>query len=241
MLSKIKAFIKKYFFNPKWRCLNCGKEIFNEKEYFCQKCSSELPFNDKTICEHCGRKVIAAEEYCSTCKNKLIDLDKCRSVFNYQMPINKLIKNLKYDNARYLVDYFSERLSLLYLKSYFNADIITCVPMTEKSKKKRGYNQSELLAKALSEQVGVEYKDLLIKTRETERQARLNKKDRLGNLKGAFKVIDKKTVKDKSVLIVDDVTTTGATSQVIAERLKKAGAKQVFLITIASVPPVQKY
>ena len=239
--EKFNAFIRKYFVNPKWRCLACGKEIFDSKEYFCTECKDNLPFNDKAICDHCGRKVLTFEDYCSTCKGVLVSLDKCRSVFNYEMPINMLIKRLKYDNARYLKDYFIEQLYLVYLKHYFNADIITCVPMTAKAFKKRGYNQSQLLAVGLAEKVNVAYMDLLEKTKETVRQVKLGRTDRLKNFLDVFKVKDKKLVKDKSVLIVDDVSTTGATGQAIAEKLKKAGAKQVFLLTVASVPPIQKY
>ena len=61
------------------------------------------------------------------------------------------------------------------------------------------------------------------------------------NLKGAFKVTDRKGIKDKVVVIVDDVTTTGQTAEAVAERLKRAGAKTVYLITVASLPPDDKY
>ena len=61
VISKIKDLFKKRFFNPKWRCLNCGKEIFDERA-FCEKCYEKLPFNDKIICEHCGRQVLAPEK-----------------------------------------------------------------------------------------------------------------------------------------------------------------------------------
>ena len=75
----------------------------------------------------------------------------------------------------------------------------------------------------------------LEKIKETERQAKLKGKDRQINLVGAFKVIDKASVMNKSILLIDDVTTTGATSEIIAERLKRAGAKKVYLLTLANV------
>ena len=233
-------FFNKYLFNAEWKCLSCGAEIFGDKA-FCEKCYNELPFNDGYICQHCGRKVIAAENYCSTCKGKLLSMDKGRSVFNYDKPISTMIKQLKYYNKRYLVDYFAKELSLCYLKNYFNADYITYVPMTKRSKAKRGYNQSQLLAKALSERVGVPLYDGLIKVKETKRQATLNRAQRLENLKQAFKVEDKKLLKEKTVVLVDDVTTTGSTAEVICERLKKAGATNVYLLTVASLPPIDKY
>ena len=235
-----KKLITKSFFNAKWRCLVCGKEIFDD-EYICDDCKKILPYNDGAICGHCGRKVIAYEEYCSTCKNFLVSLDACRSVFNYEPPISTLIKHLKYDNRRYLSAYFAKRLSMLYLKSYFNADMFVYVPMSDKAKKDRGFNQSEMLAREVSKIVNVPTVDCLIKKKETKRQATLNKAERLKNLEDAFRLTDKKIVAGKTIVIIDDVTTTGATAQTIAEKLKGAGAKQVFLLSVASTPPIDKY
>ncbi len=241
---KIKAlfdkFLKKYFFNPNWRCLACGKEIF-ENQRFCSSCKDTLPYNDGPICEHCGRAVISFETYCSTCKNVLIDVDKCRSAFVYAPPINTLIKKAKYERGIYIIDYFAEQLSLTYLQQYFNADYLTFIPMSEKAMKKRGYNQSKILAEKLSLLINVPVLDCIKKIKETERQATLGRAERLKNLDGAFRVFDKKSVKDKNILIIDDVSTTGATAQVVAKRLKDAGAKIVNLLTVASTPPIDKY
>lgn len=240
----IKAFLSKvfndYLFNPKWKCLCCGKEIFDEQD-FCEDCKKILPYNNGTICAHCGRAVVAFEEYCSTCKNILVDLDICRSRFVYGYPINALIKKAKYNNGIYIIDYFAKELSHIYFQNYFNADYLAFVPMTEKAQKKRGYNQSKLLAEKLSLLINVPVLDCIKKIKETKRQATLGRNERLKNLDDAFRVFDKKAVKGKSILIVDDVSTTGLTAQVIASRLKDAGAKFVNLITVASTPPFDKY
>ncbi len=233
-------FIDKYFYNPKWRCVVCEKEIFND-EYVCDECDKKLPYNNGAICDHCGRKVISFENYCSTCKGILVSLDKCRSVYNYEKPISALIQMAKYNGAKYLLEFFAKDLANLYLQQYFNADCMTFVPMTEKAEKKRGYNQSKVLCKLVSEKTGVPVLDCIKKTTDTKRQATLGRKERLKNLENAFKVYNKKQVKDKNIVIVDDVTTTGSTAEVIAERLKKAGAKRVFLISVASTPPIDKY
>lgn len=238
--EKLGKIIRENVFNEKWRCNLCGKEIFSDK-YFCDECYKELPFNDGIICSHCGRKVIAPEEYCSTCKNYAVNVDKARSVFVYGDNIRKLILGFKYDNKRYLAKIFSEHLANLYFKHYMSADFITFVPTDKRSLRKRGYNQSELLAKGLSENIGVPIYDVLEKKVKTKRQAELTREERLKNLKDAFLIKDKKAVNGKTVLIVDDVTTTGATSEAIAEKLKKAGAKSVLLLTVASVPPKSGY
>ena len=236
----INKFLKKYFYNPNWRCLACGREIF-ENQKFCLECENTLPHNDGAICEHCGRAVTAFEPYCSTCKNILVDLDKCRSPFVYAPPISTLIKKAKYNRGIYIIDYFAEQLSLTYYQNYFNADYLTFIPMTEKAEKKRGYNQSKVLAEKLSVIINVPVIDCIKKVKETERQATLGRLERLKNLDGAFRVFDKKSVKDKNILIIDDVSTTGATAEIVAKRLKNAGAKIVNLLTVASTPPIDRY
>ena len=177
ILQSLKRFVKKYFFNPTWRCLVCGKEIF-ENGRFCDECEKSLPYNDGAICEHCGRKTIAFTAYCSTCKNNLIDLDKCRSVFSYDYPMSKLIKDAKYNNAKYLIEFFAEKLSLVYFQNYFNADYLVYVPMTEKAEKKRGYNQSKILANKLSFLINIAVLDAVKKVKDTKRQATLSRKER---------------------------------------------------------------
>ncbi len=238
-LEKLKKAFKKYFYNPKWRCLACGKEIFEGN--FCPECSNMLPFNDKVICEHCGRQVIGKEEYCSTCKGVLVSLDKCRSAFNYQPPISTLIKKMKYDNGKYIANQLAEYLAPLYFKNYFNVDYITFIPMTKAAEKKRGYNQGEILAIATSNKVGVPVLECLKKVKETERQANLGRAERLKNLTTAYRVTTRKAIRNKRILIIDDVSTTGATAQAAADKLKRAGAERVYLLTVASVPPVDKY
>ena len=113
--------------------------------------------------------------------------------------------------------------------------------MTAKAQKNRGYNQSKVLAEMLSKKVKIDLIDCLVKTKETERQAKLDRNQRMKNLEGVFRVTSRKLIKEKSVLIIDDVATTGATSENIAKILKRAGASKVFLLTVASVSPKDGY
>lgn len=234
----LKSFIKKFFsdnlFNPKWTCLVCGKEIFNDG-YFCEDCLKELPFNDKCICDHCGRATLVPEEYCLTCKEKLLSLDKARSVFLYKGVIKRLIKKMKKQENGYLAEIFAERLAHIYFKNLFYADIVLYVPMTKKRERKNGYNHGKNLAEEFAKRTNLSVGDLLVKVKETKKQALLSAKERRENLKSSFKLTDNKSVKDKSVILIDDVTTTGSTAETIAELLKKKGAKQVILLTVASV------
>lgn len=230
------AFIRRYFFNPEWRCAACGKEIFGGG-HFCAECLAKLPFISGYICGHCGRPVPAPAEYCEACKNRITELDCGRSVFRYEYPVSGLILRFKYGGQKYLGDMFAEYISSTYFKNYFAADFICYVPMTKKSEKKRGYNHGRLLAEKVSLSVGVPVEHCLVKVKETKRQAKLSRKERVSNLSGAFRVADKKAVNGKTALIVDDVTTTGATAQELCTVLKKAGARRVLLLTAAEVTP----
>ena len=202
IFNKIKSLFSKFFFDNKWTCNICDKEIFNGK-YFCDECEKNLPFITGSICAHCGRKTIAPEEYCSTCKNNIVDIDFGRSVFNYSSPINRLIINYKFNSKRYLAEIFGEYLSNVYFKNYFRADVIVYVPMTDKAKRKRGYNQSELLARELSKRTGVPIVDAIIKKRDTDSQTKLSRLERFKSLRQIYKVTDKSVFVNKKVLIVD--------------------------------------
>ena len=100
------AFIRRYFFNPEWRCAACGKEIFGGG-YFCAECLAKLPFISGYICGHCGRPVPAPAEYCEACKNRITELDCGRSVFRYEYPVSGLILRFKYGGQKYLGDMFA--------------------------------------------------------------------------------------------------------------------------------------
>ena len=239
-INWLKEFLGKYLYSPKWRCVSCSREIVDQG-YFCEDCYKRLPVNDGPFCDHCGRKVKVGRQYCTTCKGRLTAVDKARSAFNYEKPISTLIKKAKYKGDTYLLDVFIDRMVFSYLKSGLDCNCVTFVPMTEKALKKRGYNQSELLAKKVAQRLNLPVLYCLEKTKQTERQAKLSREQRLKNLQDTFKVTDKKQVNEKTVLIVDDVTTTGATAEAIALKLKRAGASSVKLLTVASVPPKERY
>ena len=234
LIESVGKVLKKAMFEPKWRCLVCEKEIFSGG-YFCSECEENLPKITDAYCDHCGRKLNVPALFCTTCKGNLTRVDKARSLYEYGGEISSLIKKAKYSGAKYIYEAFTEDLKNLYLKTCFNADFITFVPTTDKTLKERGYNQSEILAKNLSASVNVPMFRGVKKVKETPHQAGLNAKERFENLKTAYRITDKKLLTGKTVLIVDDVTTTGATSESLAAKLKEAGAVKVYLLTVCSV------
>ena len=232
--ESLRKILEKLFFQVNYTCNNCGVEIFNGG-YFCSDCEKIITEIKSNKCDHCGRVTFYPVNYCDSCIEKNINFDKARSVYDYVYPINGLIKSFKYSGKRYLAEVFASKLKTLYLSEFETADAIVFVPMTEERLEERGYNQAELLANELSSLIGIPVlPNALKKTRETPRQANLTKAERRSNLQKSFTAYASE-IKGKSLLLVDDVLTTGATADIIAGLLKKKGATKVTVYTVASV------
>ena len=122
-----------------------------------------------------------------------------------------------------------------YLDEKFDCDCVIAVPLSEKRKRKRGYNQADLIAREISRSLKLDYLDkVVVKIRDNEEQAKLGTLSREENVRGAYKVADRQAVEGRRVLLVDDVLTTGATASEIAGILFKAKAKSVSVLTFAS-------
>lgn len=226
--------LKSIFYSRKLTCSVCRRENFSDRTV-CDECFALLPFNDSSICGNCGRKTPYPTEYCDYCKNKESFVDLARSVYDYEQPVKGLIRRFKYDGEKYLAEEFALEMHKIFIKSIGTADCIVFVPSTDKKLKERGYNQSKVLAEEFSKLTEIPVVVAVQKVKETESQVGLSVKERKENLKGCFKVVDKAEVKGKTVIIVDDVMTTGSTVETLAEKLKKAGASKVVALTVASV------
>lgn len=220
-------------------CNACGREIFGgdswEFEYFCDDCARHLPYNNRNICAHCGRSAVNPTARCVDCEDIDTGYDMARSPFYYAPPVDEMIRRMKYRDKRYLSAVFAKFLAVEYLKYFSDADVAAFVPMKRRAKRKRGFNQSEYLARWLSRETGITVVDVLEKTVKTERQVRLGRVERIKNLKGSFNVRNRGLIEGKTVVLVDDVTTTGATAVTISHLLLDAGATKVYVLTVASV------
>lgn len=231
--EKLNRFFEKTLFPEKLTCNICGREVFHG-EFLCEECADTVVFLEDDICQKCGRENDARPEECLSCRHEN-NIDLSRSIFSYEGGGAILVKKLKYSDCRYLAKYFAGWLKNIYIKNTFAPDVITFVPMTERSLYIRGYNQTELVARELSKLVGAPCVDMLDKVTETPHQAGLDFAERQKNLKGVYELKKGMKVKGLKVLLIDDVLTTGATSGEIASVLKGKGAKSVYLMTIASV------
>lgn len=147
-----------------------------------------------------------------------------------------LIHALKYGGADYLAREMGHLMVVRFClyPELSSAEIVMPVPLYPKRRRKRGYNQSALLAKQLALGTGLAYDDTsLVRGRDTVSQTTLGRQDRLFNMTGAFVCKNPSAVKGKVILLVDDVATTGATLEGCASALKAAGAKKVFAYTFA--------
>lgn len=231
IFRKILRALDRYDEAHNYTCDVCGGEVFGG-ERVCKRCLDALPWNNKLICPYCGRKVLEAGA-CIECKAKPLSVSAARSVFTYEGEAARLVLRMK-RGERYLCATLVDFL-LPFAELFVDVDAITYVPMTPRSERKRGYNQSFLLAQGLSDKTGLPLLACAEKVRETKAQKTLSRRAREENLKGCFKITDRSAVKDKSVLIVDDTMTTGSTASELAERLKSAGAQYVYLLTVTSV------
>ena len=237
MKNGIKALGKAFenlFCGEKLTCVCCGADVFSDKD-FCEDCLEHLPFNTGYICGKCGRAIAEGYPICAECKADMPSYDMARSAFRYEGEIVRLIKKFK-TGGRYLARVFAQYMYLNLFSELKDADCIVAVPMTKEGVKARGYNQSELLAKEISALSGLPFlPDVLEKTRDTTAQKTLTRKERQENLKGSFRVAKRRICRDKNIVIVDDVLTTGSTANAICRALRGAGAGKVYLLTAASV------
>lgn len=212
-------------------CDICGAEIF-DGGHFCKMCAPAVVFNDKTVCPVCGRKTARAE-ICIDCKAEAPLYKKGASALVYSGGGAALVLKFK-NGAKHLKTYLGELMAEK-AKALPKCDAVTYVPITKRRKRARGYNQGELLAAEVAERLNIPLVHALKKKRDTDEQKSLSKSDRLKNLKGCFEYSDRAAVKDKNILLVDDVLTTGATAEEVCRKLLSAGARAVYFVTAASV------
>lgn len=218
------------------KCIMCDEELFDDNPYFiCEDCFKTLPRIEK-FCERCGNSIHENDlaKVCNSCKGKELYFEQARAPFEYKDKIAFLIQKLKFSNGKYLAKPLANFLADELYCFKHKPEIIIPVPMTDKKKKIRGFNQCELLANELSNITQIETSfDVVCKIKETKEQVKLSFNERQENLNDCFVVKNKIIIKDKIVLLIDDVYTTGATAKNISKVLLNAGARKVYVLTIA--------
>lgn len=227
LLEKLAAFL----FSDRLTCNVCGRELFDGR-YLCDECAKSFKLNDGATCPVCGRKT-KSPALCLECKDRAPLFKKAVSAAVYEGNVARLIISFKNGNS-YHMRYFAEIMEPK-VRQLEGADCLCFVPMTKRAKRLRGYNQAELLARELSKRLNLPVlKDAVVKKKDSKVQKTLGFKDRLENLRGCFTAYKNK-VEGRTIILVDDVLTTGATAEAVTAELLKKGAKCVYLATVASV------
>lgn len=227
MSNKLFSIIK-YSLLPR-RCVICG-EVVAINESVCSHCQGIRKIVGKT-CDKCGRM------------KRDCDCDKSHHKPAYNaiaapfVADNEIvlpaIHRLKFYGRQDLASPMAHQMSKVVEERFCDVDFdfVTCIPLTRRRLFKRGYNQSKLLAKAISKDLGVPFSSSLVKIFNTKPQRKTLKKQRRGNVYGAYDIKNGVDVDDKCILIVDDIKTTGSTISHCADILKMYGAKSVYAVT----------
>ena len=199
-------------------------------------CGICLKRNGKSICDEC-RKIINYKSINKNKKYKKKYFYKHLYIFKYEGIIRQRLLEYKFKEKAYLYKTFAETIihdkdNIEYIKKY---DILIPVPIHKKRKKDRGYNQSELIAKEIvkfCKDIKLEL-NILYKKENIVAQSTLDKKERMKNIKNVFEIRNECKIKNKKILLLDDIYTTGSTVNECSRILKNAGCKEIGIITIA--------
>ena len=223
------------------RCLVCkGHTTFSSP--ICSNCLQCLPAPD-AFCSQCGLPMPDSySELCAQCLQQRPPFDICLSAFIYRYPVNHIIQKIKYNRRLELISPMVSPLIDALIDHYLEhpwPDAIIPVPLHKKKIRTRGFNQSLLLAKAISKKLpeGIQcplVPELITKQRDTQPQQNLPAKARRKNIRGAFTVSNK--ISYKHIAVIDDVVTTSETVSEISRTLKKKGVQQVDVWCLARTP-----
>ena len=230
MKEKIMGFL----FPP--RCSVCAEVLAMEERggVLCGNCRKETKFFRREVCPHCGGETENAG-FCASCLQGF-SFDFACAAIPYET-VRTAIRLFKYDGDK-TIGYGLGEMMAEYLLEYqkelpAKVDVMVAVPLHPKKEKFRGFNQTHILCEKISDRTGILFqKDALVRERETIAQSELSPDERKINLKDAFAA--SADFIEKTVLLVDDIFTTGTTSSECARELYRAGAKEVFVFALSA-------
>jgi competence protein ComFC len=204
---------------------NILKKLFTADYPYCIYCGGEYGVDERTLC-------------CPACASKItgggaakVSGCKYTACYEFEGPVRRLVHRYKYDGERYLDEKIAQAMKNTCEERNITAQAIAYVPLHRIKKRKRGYDQSERIAKKLSALTGVPHIGALERTKNTVSQTHLTREQRMENVRGVFRV--KRSVDGLEILLVDDVLTTGSTAAECARTLLENGAKTVEILVFA--------
>lgn len=227
------------------RCAGCEKTwLFSTEGFWCEACLHDIPWIRSPLCTKCGRpfqKSAACDDHlCGDCILSAFSFDSARSATDHSGIVRDRIHQLKFGGQLRFVPPLVELLERILVEEgcVNGVNLLVPVPLHVKRLGQRGFNQAGVLTRALGEKLSFPVSfDALARKLWTDPQTRLNRRERLENVKGAFDVRDKSSVKGRNILLVDDVFTTGTTLSECARTLKAGGAAEVHALTVTRAIP----
>lgn len=226
MLSRAKNFLLEIIFPI--RCVGCGEE----GDWFCENCARKVQLNPQQFCPVCWQANLGGR-ICERCASPL---DGLRVAASYQKnpELAHAIQALKYKFSEPLAANLAAVLARsIRSKNYQAERIIISIPLHKKRLRWRGFNQAELLARFVSQELNLPLERGLIRIKNTPQQAKLSRNERIQNLANAFALAPDFSPLGKTILLVDDVASTGTTLVEAAKILKQNGAREVWGLVLA--------
>lgn len=217
------------------RCPVCDGIVAEQGEKICLSCLPKLRYISTPRCLRCGKGLLEEEkEYCRDCTTRHHHYQQGRALYEYPC-VAKSIYRFKYQGRREYAEFFGQELAE-YLGDFIREiqpDGLIPVPLHRKRLRQRGYNQAQDLANVLGRCMGVPvYGKLLKRVKNTKPLKQLNPKERQNNLKNAF-IMAQNDVKLKTIILIDDIYTTGSTVDEAARVLLEHGVGKVYFVALA--------
>lgn len=237
-------------FNRSWldflyppRCSICGK-LLRRKEFLCISCRESL-FSKTEACPVCAYPHGRGKE-CPECRHRKLYIDGMFALGPYRGNLKRLIQEFKYQGKQEMVHFFTPYIvqgitSRIHSGHWPVPDGLVPIPLCAGRLTQRGFNQAELLAEEAALRLEFPLMNVLVRIKETESQVRLGRRDRAANLRGAFCLMKEEmqspgneegSLQEKTLIIIDDIFTSGATINEAARVLRQGGSKKLYAVVI---------
>lgn len=238
MLESLKNSLTSVVFPP--HCLECEAPLpVDALHQWCERCLLDLIGDDDDVCVRCAahlRQPSPFEAGCAFCHRSAFRFDAAISIGNYRGTLQSVVLEMKRSNGEITAYQFGNLLGKLIQERTGDsfADLIVPMPIHWWSRLKRGFCAASVIAAGLSSQTGIPISEKILRqTKRTKKQGMLSNTARFENVRGAFSTRSPQKVVGKTILLVDDVMTSGATANEATKVLKKAGAKRVYIAVAA--------
>ncbi len=227
MTDYLLGVIFRLFFPDTRECLVCGKEA----DGVCFECSEKVSRHEGMLCPKCGRSV-KSDGLCVQCLKNIRPYHRGIIALFYEGKGLQMMKDYKFENKLGYADYFADEVHKKVIEYKEDIDIVTAVPSHFLKIIGKGYNPPALIARKTAQLMDKRFSgNVLRRIRYTKSMSLLKGIDRMAHVKKNF-ASSQKDIKGKSILIIDDVSTTGATLHICSELLMKAGARRVYVAAV---------